>query len=109
MRYPSLLLTAALAVLATPVLADTPQFELTIKDHRFEPETLVVPVGTTIRLKISNLDATPEEFESHDLNREKIILGGNTAIVLIGPLDAGEYRYFGEFNEDTAKGRIVAQ
>jgi len=109
MRHSSLLLAGALAILATPALADTPQFDLTIKDHRFEPETLVVPVGTKIKLSISNLDPTPEEFESHELSREKIVPGGKTAIVLIGPLDAGEYRYYGEFNQDTAQGRIVAE
>ena len=109
MHYSSLLLAAALAVLAAPAMADTPQFDLTIKNHRFEPATLVVPVETKFKLKISNLDPTPEEFESHELNREKIIPGGQTAIVFIGPLNAGEYKYFGEFNEDTAQGRIVAQ
>ena len=109
MRYPSLLLAGVLAILAVPALADTPQFDLTIKDHRFEPETLVVPVGTKVKLKISNLDSTPEEFESHELNREKVIGGGKTAVVFVGPLEAGEYRFFGEFNQDTAQGRIVAE
>jgi len=109
MRYTSLLLAGALAILATPALADTPQFDLTIKNHRFEPETLSVPAGTKIKLQISNLDPTPEEFESHELNREKVIPGGKTAVVFIGPLDAGEYQFVGEFNEDTAKGRIVAR
>ncbi|MGD8422011.1 MAG: cupredoxin domain-containing protein [Gammaproteobacteria bacterium] len=109
MRYPSLLLAGLLAILAVPAVADTPQFDLTIKDHRFEPETLVVPVGTKVKLKISNLDRTPEEFESHELNREKVIGGGKTAVVFVGPLEAGEYRFFGEFNQDTAQGRIVAE
>lgn len=109
MRYTFLLLAASLAILTTPARADTPRFDLTIKNHRFEPETLVVPVDTKIELKISNLDPTPEEFESHALNREKVIPGGKTAIVLIGPLNAGEYKFVGEFNEDTAQGRIVAQ
>ncbi|HKJ52834.1 MAG TPA: cupredoxin domain-containing protein [Gammaproteobacteria bacterium] len=109
MRHSSLLLAGALAILAIPAAADTPQFDLTIKDHRFEPETLVVPAGTKIKLSISNLDPTPEEFESHELNREKIVPGGKMAIVFIGPLEAGEYRYYGEFNQDTAQGRIVAE
>ena len=56
-----------------------------------------------------NEDATPEEFESHDLNREKVIAGKSKGIVVIGPLKPGTYSFVGEFHEDTAKGRIVVK
>lgn len=98
------------AVLASPAaLADDPEFALTIRDHRFQPEQLTVPAGKRIKLVIENADATPEEFESHELKREKVILGKSKAIVYVGPLEPGTYPFVGEFHEDTAKGRIVAK
>ena len=99
---------ALLAVSSTAALA-AESFDIIIKDHKFIPETLEVPAGKKIKLVVKNEDPTPEEFESHDLQREKIINGGSKGIVFIGPLEPGEYAYFGEFNMDTALGTIVAK
>ncbi len=84
-------------------------YEIFIKDHKFTPETITVPAGQKIKLIVHNQDPTPEEFESHDLNREKIILGNKKATIFVGPLKAGKYHYFGEFNMDTANGYIIAE
>ncbi len=89
--------------------ADKPVFTIVIKDHKFEPEVLRVPAGIKIKLIIDNQDPTPEEFESFELNREKIIGGGRKATIFIGPLKPGEYPFFGEFNMDTALGTIIAE
>ena len=102
-----------LAVIATVSLgafaqAD-PELKLVIENHKFTPETVTVPVGKKVKLVIENRDATAEEFDSHDLNREKVIPGKSTASVFIGPLKPGEYKFVGEFNEKTAKGVIVAK
>lgn len=104
------------ALLSLAVLAAVSQgaraaeeFTLTIKDHKFSPETLEIPANQKIKLKIVNQDPTPEEFESYELNREKIIQGGSTGVVFVGPLKPGNYPYFGEFNMDTAKGTIIAK
>ena len=88
--------------------AETPIYELTIKDHQFSPAELQIPAGTKIKLLVKNMDTTPEEFESYELNREKVIPGNSEATVYIGPLDPGTYGFFGEFNMDTAKGKIIA-
>jgi len=101
------LLLAAFA--AAPALASDDTFSLVIRDHRFEPAELVVPVGVKIKLVVENRDATPEEFESHELNREKMIAGKSSATIWIGPLKPGRYPYVGEFNEKTARGVIVAR
>jgi len=90
------------------VAADKPIFTLIIKDHKFEPEVLRVPAGVKFKLIVHNQDPTPEEFESYELNREKIIGGGRKATIFIGPLKPGEYPFFGEFNMDTAQGTIIA-
>jgi len=75
-----------------------------IKNHRFEPAELRVPANTKVKLIVKNLDPTPEEFESYELNREKVILGGRSGIVFVGPLKPGSYPFFGDFNQDTAQG-----
>ena len=106
-------LLAALAVaaiaLVAPAHAAEPEALLLIKNHRFEPAELKVPAGQRIKLVVHNQDATPEEFESHSLNREKVIPAGAKATIYIGPLKPGRYDFFGEYNEATAKGVIVAE
>jgi hypothetical protein len=89
--------------------ADDLIFTLTIENHKFSPEELVVPAGKKFKLMVKNLDATAEEFESHDLKREKVIAGKSQATLNLGPLKAGSYKFVGEYNEKTAKGRIVAK
>ena len=99
---------AAILSLAAFAQADV-EFKLVIENHKFTPETLTVPAGKKVKLVIENRDATAEEFESHSLNREKVIPPKTTGTVYIGPLKAGEYPFVGEFNEKTAKGVIVAK
>ena len=103
-----LLATMFLSVAVSAYAADV-EIKLIIENHRFQPEIVNVPVGQKVKLLIENSDATPEEFESHSLNREKVIPGKSTGTVYIGPLAAGSYPFVGEFNEKTAKGVIVAK
>lgn len=90
-------------------LAAAPEFTLEIREHLFYPSELRVPAGEKIRLKVHNADPTPEEFESYELNREKVIMGGATAVIFIGPLKPGAYPFFGEFYPKTAQGTIIAE
>ena len=96
-------------LLAPLANAEVPQFEIMIKDHKFSPAELEIPAGKKVKLIVKNQDPTPEEFESHDLNREKIVTGNGQIIVFVGPLKPGEYGYFGEFNPETAQGKIVVR
>ena len=89
--------------------ANDADYKLVINDHRFQTDELTVPSGMKIKLTIENQDATPEEFDSHPLNREKAIAGHSTATIYIGPLAPGRYPFTGEFHETTAQGVIVAQ
>ncbi len=91
------------------LMAATPEFELEIRNHLFQPDVLTIPAGTKVKLVIYNRDPTPEEFESYELNREKVIPGGRKAIVFIGPLTPGKYPFFGEFNPQTALGTIIVE
>lgn len=100
-----------LIVLLFPLLSHAGEevYSLLIKEHRFQPAELTVPAGTKVKLLVENLDSTPEEFESHGLNREKIISGNSKATIYIGPLAPGRYTFEGEFNAKTAQGVIIAQ
>jgi hypothetical protein len=100
---------AALLPAAAPATAADDEFKLVIRDHRFQPAEVVVPADRKVRLVIENRDPTPEEFESHALNREKVIAGKSTATIFVGPLKAGRYPFVGEYNEKTAQGAVVAR
>ncbi len=103
------LLLLAVWLPVTGLWAAPPVIEIEIRGHLFYPPEVVVPAGTKVRLLVKNLDASPEEFESYELNREKVISGNSEAVIFIGPLDPGEYPFFGEFNPKTAQGKVVAQ
>lgn len=107
-------MTAAFAVslvlmLAGPTLAADPELHLTIRDHHFQPDRLEVPAGVKFKLLVRNDDPDAEEFESFELNREKVVPPGQEIPVFLGPLDKGDYPYFGDFHKDTAKGVLVAK
>jgi hypothetical protein len=82
---------------------------LDIKNHKFEPEIVRVPKMKKIKIHLTNHDETAEEFESTDLKREKIIPAKSTVIITLAPLKPGEFSFFGEFHEDTAKGKIIVE
>jgi high-affinity iron transporter len=87
--------------------ADLPT--LVFHNHRFEPNRIEVPAGVKFQLKVKNTDDTADEFESVDLNREKLVAPGQTITVFLGPLTPGEYKFFGDFHQDTAQGVLVAK
>ena len=104
----SLLLVLALFS-ASAVAADVPELTLRIKDHKFIPAQMNVPANVKFKLIVVNEDPTPEEFESHELNREKIVTGKGKITVFLGPLKPGKYPYFGEFHMKTAQGVLIAK
>jgi plastocyanin len=90
-------------------MASADEYVLTIKNHYFTPSVLEVPSGQKVKLIVDNRDATAEEFESYELNREKVVDGNSKITVFIGPLDPGTYPYFGDFHKDLANGKIVVK
>lgn len=98
-----------LGLAAAPAWADDPSFALTIRNHRFEPETLEIPAGQKVELHVTNADPTAEEFESTDFRREKVVAPGQTITVYVGPLRPGTYEFFGDFNPTMARGHLIAK
>ncbi len=109
------LLQAGLALvallLAAPAAsaADGTPVSIVIENHRFMPSEVTVPAGQRVELVIENRDPTPEEFESEDLRREKVIVGNSKASLWVGPLKPGTYSFYGEYHKATATGTIVAK
>ncbi|HXO90553.1 MAG TPA: cupredoxin domain-containing protein [Stellaceae bacterium] len=105
-------LVVSLALILTTganAAAQEASYTLVIKDHRFQPAEIEIPAGVKIALIVKNDDATPEEFESTELRREKVVPGGEQITVYIGPLKPGRYEFFGDFNPKTARGLIIAK
>jgi len=105
-KYISSVMMLLLSLGIQTVFADTPVYEIQIKDHLFLPSKVEIPAGKKVKLLILNEDNTPEEFESYELNREKVIMGNSKGIIFIGPLKPGSYPFFGEFNPLTAQGSV---
>ena len=81
---------------------------LTLKDHRFTPESVEVPAGQRIRIDLINQDAATEEFDSEDLHVEKDVTPNGKVSFVVGPLKPGSYSFMGELHADTASGTIKA-
>ena len=100
----------ACLILATPARAAVePEFGTTLEGHRFTPSEIRIPANVKVRLVIDNRDASAEEFDSHALNREKVVPAKSKVTLFIGPLAPERYPFIGEFNAATAHGEVVAQ
>ena len=97
------------AFLTFQTFAETQVFYLTLENHVFTPSSLEIPANKKVKVIIHNKDKVPEEFDSFELNREKVIFPGKKAVIYVGPLPAGEYKYFGEYHPNSARGRIIVK
>ncbi len=104
-----ILLLLCHAFISFPVSAKKLEFVVELKDHLFHPSTITIPANQKVKLVIYNHDNTPEEFDSFDLNREKVIFPNKKAVIFIGPLSPGRYEFFGEFNPHSAKGVVIVK
>lgn len=103
----SYLLIACLTISSSALAID--EYILILKDHHFIPEKIYIPAYTKIKLIIDNQDNEVEEFESFALHREKIVPALSKIKINIGPIDPGEYKFFGDFHTKTAQGVIIAE
>jgi hypothetical protein len=108
-KYPALFISFFSLFSCSEVDKNLPNFELTIENHVFSPEEIIIPANTKVNITIHNKDAQPEEFECPSIGKEKIISANSTANVLIMPLKAGVYEFYGEYNSSTAKGRLKVE
>jgi hypothetical protein len=83
------------------------EYTITLKDHLFFPSQLTVPANKKIKLIFINLDDSIEEFDSFDLNREKVLFPNRKSSIYIGPLPKGKYNFFGEYHPNSARGSVL--
>src|SRR5437868_4105995 len=103
-------LLASICLVATGnAFGQEAEARLVIRGHKFEPAELTVPAGKKVKLVIENQDDTAEEFESYELNREKVVAAKGTITVYVGPLQPGRYPFFGDFHKDSAQGVLIAK
>jgi len=93
---------------ASTAVAETPTANVTIRNRVFEPKEVSVPAGQKVELRVRNEDAAAAEFESHELRREKVVPAGQEVVLNIGPLKAGRYEFYDDFNPKS-RGHIVAK
>jgi hypothetical protein len=91
------------------VADDAARVSVTLKDHKFSPAEPTAPAGKPIIMDVSNLDATPSEFESKTLRVEKVVPAGGKIAVQIRPLGPGRYRFFDDYHEDTTEGFLIVK
>ncbi|HXR35544.1 MAG TPA: cupredoxin domain-containing protein [Candidatus Binataceae bacterium] len=101
-----------LILFAGLAMAEEPEYVISIRDHHFHPSELTIPAETKVRIVIDNRDSTPEEFDSHPLNREKHVPANSKETIFIGPLSPGRYPFEGESRGDPTtadKGVLVVR
>jgi plastocyanin len=108
-RIPPVIVACGLLLGAGLAAAEDTDVRLVIREHKFVPAEITVPARKKIKLVIENQDATAEEFESDELNREKVVPPKGKITIFVGPLEPGRYPFFGEFHKETAKGVLIAK
>jgi hypothetical protein len=102
--------TLLLSMSSQPARADDmPTIQLVMKDGRLFPETLEVPANTRFRLQIRNEGPGAAEFESLELRKETVLAPGITRVLVFHPMKPGTYKFFDDFHQATAQGKIVAK
>ena len=101
-------LAAAFAALAPAGAEDLQTYQITIKDHHFNPTELHVPAGKPFFLEIVNEEAQVDEFEMSAPPLEKLVQPGASGKVRVRPLANGRFPFFDDFHPPTT-GAIVAE
>ena len=93
---------------ATAAVADDLTVGLAVREHGFEPAEVETAAGTRVRLEITNHTPAAIEFESFELNRERVVQPGQTAAVYVSGLATGRYEFFDDFHQER-RGVLVAK
>lgn len=109
MRFGALFLIATLVVLPASVSSadGEPVLKTTIRGQKFIPDEIHIKGNTPFILQVANEDSIPVEFESTDLNKEKIVPPGKTIEMKFKGLTPGSYEFFSDFGPKDLKGKII--
>ena len=101
--------TLFVLILAVTAKGEDSAPEIRFENQHFTPQTLTVPAGQPLSLKVTNASADTIEFESFALHREKVIEPGQTITVHLPSLTPGAYDFYDDFHQEVPEGSIVAQ
>ncbi len=107
MRPPRLLLAALLLALAATVRAEERSVALAVAEHGFAPLEIEAATGERLRLEVTNQTAAAIEFESFELNRERVVPPGRTVAVYVSGLSPGRYEFFDDFHQERRGALVV--
>ena len=80
---------------------------LAVEEAGFAPAEIEVPSGARVRLEVTNRTAAAIEFESFELNRERVVQPGQTAAVYVSGLEPGRYEFFDDFHQQRRGALLV--
>jgi hypothetical protein len=89
--------------------AEEPVFEIEMKDGVITPDRLEVPAKKRFKIVVRNTGQMPAEFESTELRKEVVVPPGGSAPLIIRTLDAGEYKFFDDFQPGAPPAVLVAK
>ena len=104
------LISLAFVLAAGPAMAeDVPTFDLSLDGTTFTPPELKVPANKPFIIKFKNNNPGVAELEAKDFGIEKKAAGKSEVIVRVKGGAAGKYLFVDEFQEEVAKGQIIAE
>jgi len=83
-------------------------FEVSVKDHQFQPAEFKAAAGVEIVFKVKNLGTEPVEFESEPLQFETIVKPNAEIVVKVKPQQRGRYVFFDDLHQET-KGTLIIE
>jgi hypothetical protein len=83
--------------------------QTSIKNKKFVPDEIHIIANQSVTLRIINEDAIPVEFESMDLNKEKLVPPGKTIDIPLKGLKPGIYEFFSDFGPKDLRGKIIVE
>jgi hypothetical protein len=89
--------------------ADEPVFRIEMNDGVITPSRIEVPAKTRFKIIVKNTGKMPAEFESTELRKEVVVPAGSEAPMIIRTLDAGEYKFFDDFQPDAPPALLIAK
>jgi len=70
----------------------------------------ITPPGNSgLQADRTNAEKMPAEFESTELRKEVVVPAGGEAPLIIRTLDAGEYKFFDDFQPDAPPALLIAK
>jgi hypothetical protein len=88
---------------------DEPVFQIEMNDGVITPSRIEVPAKTRFKIIVKNTGKMPAEFESTELRKEVVVPAGAEAPLIIRTLDAGEYKFFDDFQPGAPPALLVAK